>query len=186
MLTNQGRKWLRLLHRDIGYLCIGMTLVYAISGIAVNHIEDWNPNYHVSVSHKQLPELKGSASENEIQAHLLAHFAIEGKLRTGYWASQNHYKLFLKDGSQLSVALDSGMVTSEMISRRPLLPELNYLHLNEARNAWVWFADAYAIALMFLAISALFMFKAVNICRHRKTWLTLTGLAIPLAFILLA
>jgi hypothetical protein len=186
MLSNPSRKWLRLLHRDIGYLCIGMTLVYAISGIAVNHIEDWNPNYQVNVSQQHIPELKEALDHKAIKAVLLANFPIEDKIRTGYWASQRQYKLFLKDGSQLSVALDSGQVTTEMISRRPVLPELNYLHLNEARNAWVWFADAYAIALIFLAISALFMLKTLDITRSRKTWLTLTGLLIPLAFIMLA
>jgi hypothetical protein len=38
----------RALHRDIGYFCIGMTLVFAISGIALNHINDWNSNYSVT------------------------------------------------------------------------------------------------------------------------------------------
>src|SRR3954447_4776248 len=35
------RAWLRAIHRDIGYLAIGFTVIYAISGIAQNHIEDW-------------------------------------------------------------------------------------------------------------------------------------------------
>lgn len=41
------RRFLVVLHRDIGYLCAGLTVIYAISGIAVNHIEEWNPNYDV-------------------------------------------------------------------------------------------------------------------------------------------
>ena len=41
------RQWNSVLHRDIGFLCIGLTLVYAISGVAVNHIGDWNPSYTV-------------------------------------------------------------------------------------------------------------------------------------------
>ena len=32
-------------HRDIGYFFAGLTVLYAISGVAVNHIDDWNPNY---------------------------------------------------------------------------------------------------------------------------------------------
>jgi hypothetical protein len=32
-------------HRDIGYFFAGLTVLYAISGVAVNHMEDWNPNY---------------------------------------------------------------------------------------------------------------------------------------------
>ena len=41
------RRWNYILHRDIGFLCVGLTLVYAISGVAVNHVKDWNPSYNV-------------------------------------------------------------------------------------------------------------------------------------------
>ena len=39
------RPALRALHRDIGYLAVGLTFVYALSGLAVNHIADWDPNF---------------------------------------------------------------------------------------------------------------------------------------------
>nr|MCU0409567.1 hypothetical protein [Bacteroidales bacterium] len=35
----------RITHRDIGYLIAGLTIIYALSGIALNHKHDWNPNY---------------------------------------------------------------------------------------------------------------------------------------------
>ncbi|MEK7239068.1 MAG: hypothetical protein AAB224_00640 [Gemmatimonadota bacterium] len=34
------RRWSIVLHGDVGYLAVAMTLAYAISGIAVNHIAD--------------------------------------------------------------------------------------------------------------------------------------------------
>ncbi len=39
------RRWNKILHRDIGYLSVAMVFIYGISGLAVNHIADWNPNY---------------------------------------------------------------------------------------------------------------------------------------------
>ncbi len=41
------RKLNRVTHRDIGYLITGLTIIYAISGVALNHMHDgnWNPNY---------------------------------------------------------------------------------------------------------------------------------------------
>ena len=39
------RPWLRAIHRDVGYLAVGLTFVYALSGLAVNHIADWDPNF---------------------------------------------------------------------------------------------------------------------------------------------
>src|ERR1700754_98954 len=39
------RPWLRAFHRDIGYFAVGLTVVYATSGLAVNHLKDWDPNF---------------------------------------------------------------------------------------------------------------------------------------------
>jgi len=43
----QLRKWSRILHRDIGFFFIGTSIIYGLSGIAINHLKDWNPNYVV-------------------------------------------------------------------------------------------------------------------------------------------
>ncbi len=39
------RRWSIALHRDERYVAAALTIAYSISGIAVNHIADWNPNY---------------------------------------------------------------------------------------------------------------------------------------------
>ena len=41
------RKWNKAVHRDFGYFFFGMVVIYSLSGIAINHINDWNPNYVV-------------------------------------------------------------------------------------------------------------------------------------------
>jgi hypothetical protein len=46
----QVRKWSRIIHRDFGYIFFGVTLIYALSGIALNHLSDWNPNYSVELT----------------------------------------------------------------------------------------------------------------------------------------
>lgn len=185
MLNNKVRKWIRLLHRDIGYLCIGMTLVYAISGIAVNHINDWNPNYKITQSESHVAGLTPSLGDSDIQALLSQHFSLQDSIRSGYRASATEYQLFLKDGSQLSANLSSGAVSAEMVNTRPILQALNYLHLNHARDAWTWIADIYAAMLLFLALSALVMLRSSNLMKSRKTWLTLSGVLLPLLFIML-
>ena len=41
------RRWNNIIHRDLGYLCFGLTIIYVISGVAVNHIHDWNHTYKI-------------------------------------------------------------------------------------------------------------------------------------------
>ena len=47
-IKKRWRAWLRAIHRDLGYLAVGFTVIYALSGIAMNHIDDWDPNFHAS------------------------------------------------------------------------------------------------------------------------------------------
>src|SRR5262245_65253752 len=48
VIRKRWRAWLRAIHRDIGYLAVGFTVIYALSGIAMNHIDDWDPNFHAT------------------------------------------------------------------------------------------------------------------------------------------
>ena len=51
------RKLIIATHRDVGYFFAGLTVIYAVSGIAVNHIEDWNPNYVIRTEAVTVGEL---------------------------------------------------------------------------------------------------------------------------------
>ena len=178
--------WYRLnrsLHRDIGYLCIGLTLVFAISGIAVNHLRDWNPNYSIVRKVNIEQSLAGLNNETAIVDVMMNSFAVNQRIKANYWASENEFKIFLHDGSNLTANLITGAIEIEYIEERIIFKNLNRLHLNEAKQAWVIFSDAYALMLIFLATSALFMVKGKHSPRGRKGLLVLIGFLIPLFFI---
>ena len=180
--------WLRFtrsLHRDIGYLIIGCTFVFAISGIALNHIRDFNINYEVETHVRKIP-LDLNLSDSEISATLLGEYASKLTVKASYWESPSHYKLFLDGGHTLSYDAQSAMATMETLAARPVLPHLNRLHLNEGNPYWVIFSDLYAMCLLVLASTALFMVKGANAAfSKRKIGLVLAGIAIPLWFIFL-
>ncbi len=50
-MTFKWRKWNRIIHRDFGYLFVAMTIIYAVSGIALNHMKEWNPSYIIENKH---------------------------------------------------------------------------------------------------------------------------------------
>ena len=62
------RRLFRVLHRDIGYLLFGLVLAYSISGVAVNHVDDWNPNYSVTVTEVDVGALPAEARRRETKA----------------------------------------------------------------------------------------------------------------------
>ena len=66
----KARKLIIATHRDIGYFFAGLTVLYAISGVAVNHIDDWNPSYVVRTEVREIGELR-DGSRRELAAEVL-------------------------------------------------------------------------------------------------------------------
>ncbi len=177
------RKWNNILHRDIGYLAVGLTIIYAISGIAVNHVEDWNPSYQiqkVTVKAAPLTEFKPETLVEQVRRHLNIAEVPESSFRP----SPQEIHLFFNNKT-LKWNLKTGVGEWEVVQKRPFLYEFNFLHLNHAKRWWTFFADLYAIALLFLAISGMFVLKGKNGLAGRGKWLTAIGFLIPIFFLLL-
>jgi hypothetical protein len=71
------RPWVRAVHRDLGYLAVGLTIVYALSGLAVNHIADWDPNFRNYETPHQLGPLKGE--DDAIAQQVMQKLKIQEK-----------------------------------------------------------------------------------------------------------
>ena len=74
------RAWLRAFHRDVGNLAVGLTLVYALSGLAVNHIADWEPSF---TSYQTAHELGAPVpgTDDEAAAAVMARLGVPGPPR---------------------------------------------------------------------------------------------------------
>jgi hypothetical protein len=179
------RKWLRILHRDIGYIAAGLTIVYAISGIAVNHTGDWNPNYIVTkdTTRINLPGLDINNPDNYVKA-VLSKIDEHGKIKNSFFPDSNTLQVFT-DGNTIVVDIKNSLVIQEKIKSRPVIRETNFLHLNAPKKVWTYAADLFAVALAFLAISGLFLIKGKKGITGRGAWLTALGVLIPVIFWLL-
>lgn len=175
----------RALHRDIGYFCIGLTLVFGLSGIAVNHIDDWNPNYRVSVERIAIPSAQTlSHDDNAFDAYILQQLPKDLTLKTTFWESPNRYKLFFRNNITATALISEQQLVVERVEVRPLFRAVNFLHLNEAKRWWVWISDIYAGMLMFLSLSALFMVKGKKGVWSRRGLLVVAGFAVPIGFVM--
>ncbi len=183
MSKRRWRKWNRVVHRDLGYLCVGLTVVYAISGIAVNHVRDWNPNYKVTEVHRTItPVTAADPRAPEVVRHILDELGAGSSFRDTYRPDASTLEIFLEDGT-VTVELATGEAVLQTVRDRRGLKEANYLHLNNARGLWTYMADIYAAALLLLAVTGLFMLKGKLGITGRGAWLTAIGVAIPLLFL---
>lgn len=180
------RKWNFVLHRDIGYLCIGLTLLYAISGVAVNHItHSFNPSYKiVHISATITPVADEIPVNMDLVDDILKQLGETGKFKNVFRPSPDSLQIFV-EGNTITADLRTGKVEQEKVKERPFLFEVNYLHLNKPKKSWTWIADIYAIALGYLAISGmLMMFKKKGV-QKRGLWLTIAGFVIPIVALMI-
>lgn len=177
------RKWNNILHRDIGYICVGLTIIYAVSGVAVNHVADWNPNYSISTLSSKIDEVDESRLDSEAYIKdLVTEIDAVGEYRSFFRPDPETLKIFL-EGNTITINVKTDSVSQEIIKSRTGLREMNVLHLNTPKKAWTYFADLYAAALFFLAISGMFVLKGKNGIKGRGAWLTGIGVVSPILFL---
>ncbi|HWO24883.1 MAG TPA: PepSY-associated TM helix domain-containing protein [Kofleriaceae bacterium] len=183
LVKKRWRAWLRAVHRDVGYLAVGFTLIYALSGIAMNHLADWDPNFHSSEAQLKITPIADDLSDDEAVARIAAAAGMSGKpsdvLRAG-----DEVRLEYPNGSKVTAIGDT--VTVQKRESRFFFRVANWLHATRGKAVWKFIADAYAVLLLYLAISGIFMIKGKLGLRWRGTLLITAGVAVPLAYIVLA
>lgn len=175
---------MRAIHRDLGYVAVGLTFVYAISGLAVNHIADWDANFTNVTRNYTVQIAPGERSDDELAAIVATSAHIEGKPKEVYREGDDLEILY--DHRTLHVDLPSGKVVDEQQKPRFFVRTANWLHLNRGKKAWKYFADAYAAGLLLLATSGLFMLPGKKGLVGRGGIFVAIGVAIPVLYITLS
>lgn len=176
------RKLNRAIHRDLGYFFFGMCIIYGLSGIALNHRHQWNPNYIITQQSFTLtPPTQEITDNKDMALHFLDQLDRDYEFRTALRSGDN-IRIFIRNGS-VTVNMFTGRGELETIRPRPVFREVNYLHYNTPRRLWTWFSDMYAGGLIILAFTGLFILKGKNGITRRGAWITSAGIIIPLVLL---
>ncbi|MEI6669779.1 MAG: PepSY-associated TM helix domain-containing protein [Acidobacteriota bacterium] len=169
-----------VLHRDIGYLAVGLTVVYGVSGVAVNHKADWNPSYAVEKTARRIDPI-AATERAEIIREALRKLSLSEQPRNAFRPNPETLQLFFRQ-QIYSIDLPTGNVIVEQSRSRPVLFEMNQMHLNTPKRIWTFIADLYAIALVVLAITGMFVLKGKLGITGRGAWLTSMGVMLPVVY----
>ncbi|RJP57621.1 MAG: hypothetical protein C4543_09455 [Ignavibacteriales bacterium] len=179
------RKWVRILHRDIGYLSVGLIIVYGISGIAVNHINDWNPNYIIEKDSVNINILSDSVlTDDAMITHIKSELNISDSVNSFFRNGPASIQLFF-NRKTVSANVELGKVEIETVNDRTVFRETNFLHLNNPKKVWTYVADLFAVGLVFLAISGMFMIRGKNGITGRGKYLVAISILIPVLFLII-
>ncbi len=182
-MANVWRAWLRAIHRDIGYFAIGFTVIYAVSGIAQNHIADWGDVSYKASERTFTIDTIGDDVPDNVAIKRVADAAKLGtptnSLRAG-----DEIRLGYADNSQVTAI--GTQVTVQSRERRAFIGLANWLHKARGKTAWKYVADLYALCLLYLACSGIFMIKGRNGFRWRGAIVIGVGIAVPVLYVAIA
>ena len=179
------RKWNRWTHRELGYLFFGMTIIYGVSGIALNHgvARHWDPGIiSRSASYQYQAPLQKSMVDRNVVEEVLDLTGERKSFKQYYFPSEDHIMIYLK-GGHIVMELPTGEVTVTKVRTRPFFNDVNYLHYNKPKQLWTWFSDLFAFALILMATSGLLMVRGKKGVAGKGGILVAIGMLIPLAFL---
>lgn len=177
------RVWSRAIHRDIGYFSVGLTVVYAVSGLAVNHIADWEPNFRQVAREAEL-QLPAGGGDQAVARAALAAFDLDAPVREVF-REGDAVEIVLDEGT-LRVDTRSGHAIANLQQARFFLRAANWLHLNRGKKAWTVVADTYALFLLLLSVTGLWMFAGRKGLLGRAGVIAAAGALVPILYVALS
>lgn len=185
-LKDNLRRWSRTIHRELSFFLSGMVLIYAISGLFMNHRDTFNPHYSVTRTEQTLSDIpaKEEMTREDVEA-IMQRLDVGERYVKHYFPEQDELKVFLSNSSSLVVNLTSGQAVYESLKRRQMLSAMTTLHYNPGRW-WTWFADLFAIGLIIITLTGAIMLKGRRGLWGRGGIELIAGILLPLLFLLLS
>ncbi|MCG8582844.1 MAG: hypothetical protein MI866_23195 [Bacteroidales bacterium] len=154
-------KIMRSLHRDIGFLMIGLTLVYAVSGIILLYRD----TEIFTIDKEYVEIIKPDTPADQLGSAL--------ELRRLRVLEERNDTIFFNYGYYCQT---SGKAVYTINTYPDFVWTINSFHKLKSRFTSHWFATVYGIMLLFLAISSLWMYKPSTKKFRRGLVLTAVGL----------
>lgn len=170
-------------HRDLGYFFAPLIIIYCISGIALNHLDDFDPDFVIEKKEITIPK---SYTKAEITDEIVANFSRmvgEERYKVYDFPTDNRLKVYYEDGS-LQIDLDTRIGQFDRITKRHVIYETNVLHKNSLKG-WKWVSDIFAIMLILISVTGAVILKGKYGFKRRGGWLMLAGFVVPIVGIIL-
>lgn len=175
--TKKVRKLNVATHRDLGYFFSALIIIYCISGIALNHVDDWNADFILT---KETLTLDTTYDRSQMNADQIKKFgAMIGKdtYKVFDFPTYDQVKIYY-DNASLHVYLHDKKAIYEQVTKRPIFYQVNVLHRNSLKG-WKWASDIFAFLLIVITVTGLFVLKGKHGITGRGKWLIAAGIIPP-------
>lgn len=180
LLNKDLSYWLRVIHRNLGFLMVGLCLVYGVSGFLLNHMDGKDPAFKTT---EAMAKLRKGMSSDEIATEWNSNSELP-HLKKVFRIDDEHFRIMMEGGVGIYNS-QTGITEYETHVKRPVIYWINRLHCNRV-NGWSIMGDFFAFSLVFFAVSGLFMIKGKYGIAGRGKWYLLVGIMIPIFYMVLS
>lgn len=170
-------------HRDLGYFFSTLIIIYCLSGLALNHIDDWNPDFIITRKNISISPSFPAQQINAAVIDSLGRMVGENKYKVYDIPTAGQVKIYY-DNASLHVNFKDHSGIYERVARRQLFYQSNVLHRNSIKG-WKWVSDIFAVMLIVISITGLFVLKGKHGITGRGKWLIAAGILPPVIAILI-
>ncbi len=172
--TNSTRKnlrwYMRYLHNKIGFFIVGLVIIYGLSGLLQTY-RDTDLLKH-DILHEQ--KLSPNLSESQLGANL--------RLRNIKINKTEGTTLYFQEGSYNTETGIAKYTTKEWYS---WIVPFTELHKTSTKNLAHYFTTLFGVALLFMAVSAFWMFKPGTKLFSSGVYLTIAGVIAAVILLLI-
>jgi hypothetical protein len=174
----------RNIHRDLGYFYVGLIIAFALSGIFLNHRQNWHPEKYtteVKAITFQVPQDEKAITDEFVEG-MTKQLGIAGK----------HRRFMVRKGElrvayeKFDVEIDIKTGQGELISfiKTPVVGQIIQLH-KDTSAWWIYYSDVFGLSMIIIAVTGMFIGSGKFSFRARGWKLALAGLVFPLIFLFL-
>lgn len=170
------------IHRDAGFFFAGLILIYAISGVALNHVGSWDPDFSVE---RREYKIDNNIEKNKITKTDIVNLSKlsgeHGKYYLYDFPTDSTMKIYF-DNASLEVFFKEHKSVYEKVSKRAFFYQINKLH-RAVNDTWIVIADIFAGFLVLLTVSGFIIAWRKKYLLPRGIILIALGILLPLFFI---
>ena len=164
------RYYMRFLHNNVGFFIVGLVVIYSLSGILQIYRDTNFLKHEVSNQKKLAPNLQPGQIKDALRLRDFSVQKNEGNI------------VYFKNGSYNSVTGEASYTTMEWYS---FIIPFTELHKTSSDGVAHYFTTIFGILLLFMSISAFWMFKPGTKLFSRGVFMTIAGIVASIVVLFL-
>lgn len=174
----------RAIHRDLGYFYVGLIISFAVSGIMMNHRNQWHPEkYVIEKSYFNVPPLDESQINDSTVQELVKANGIKDKFRRQS-IKKGELRISLEK-TDIDIDIKTGKAEVTSFINTPVISQIMKLHKNTS-DWWIYYGDIFGLSLITIAITGTMLLAKSKYSFKRRGWkLALAGVVFPLLVLFL-